>query len=299
MLEKTNCLVKLMFGLSIALMSMQTVADNDISGLWGYIRNEDILRNPHPGDFGGIPISEAGLLRATTWDATIQKMNIWQCRPHPIGYWARSPHDLMIQREVDPDTRAVIAFHLQMQESTVATIWMDGRPHPSENSLHSWNGFSTGSWINDGSVLKVRTTHLKESYLRRNGVVYSDQTEMTQFFMRRDDQLSWVQIFHDPNYLSEPFVRVSEFRNDSSLSFGSDPCVVADELPVGTRNSTPHYLPGEHPFLDLHSIDFECPYEACLGGADTMYPEYREVLRSNGGLRVPSGEFPESGPGGR
>ena len=28
--------------------------------MWGYVRNEDILRNPHPGEYGGMPLSEAG-----------------------------------------------------------------------------------------------------------------------------------------------------------------------------------------------------------------------------------------------
>lgn len=284
--------------LVLASLSSSAVAEMDFSGVWGYVRNEDILRNPHPGDYGGMPLSEAGRQRANTWDATIQKMQIWQCRPHPIGYWARSPHNLLIQREIDSSTREVTALHMQMGESTAATIFMDGREHPSEYAMHTWNGFSTGEWINNGSVLKITTTHLKESYLRRNGPVHSDEVTMTQYLMRRGDLLSWVQIFHDPIYLSEPFVRVSEFHLNPALGFDTDDCVVADELPMGTRNATPHYLPGEHTFLELHSEEFECPFEACQGGAETMYPDYRRRLEELGGVRVPAKRFPESGPGG-
>lgn len=271
-------------------------AEVDLSGIWGFVRNEDILRNPHPGDYGGMPLTAAGQQRANTWDATIQKMQIWQCRPHPIGYWARSPHNVLIQREIDPATRELVAFHLQMSESTVATVHMDGRPHPSKYAMHTWNGFSTGEWVSNGSILKVTTTHLKESYLRRNGPVHSDETTMTQYLMRRGDLLSWVQVFHDPVYLAEPFVRVSEFHLNPTQAFDTDPCVVTDELPRGTRNQTPHYLPGEHPFLELHSTRFECPFEACQGGPQTMYPEYRERLREIDGIRIPAGRFPESGP---
>jgi hypothetical protein len=271
-------------------------AQMDFSGVWGYVRNEDILRNPHPGEYGGMPLSEAGRIRANTWDATIQKLQVWQCRPHPIGYWARSPHDLLIQREINPTTREVVAYHVQMQESTMATIYMDGRPHPSKNALHTWNGFSTGEWI--GDTLKITTTHLKESYLRRNGPVHSDETTMTQYWTRDDDLLTWVQIFHDPIYLTEPFVRVSQFRFDPRRPFETDYCVVADELPYTSRGLVPHYLPGEHPFLRLHSEKFDCPFEACQGGAETMYPEYRERLRQLGGVRIPRNRFPESGPGG-
>ena len=27
------------------------------------------------------------------------------------------------------------------------TIWMDGRPQPSEYAEHTWGGFSTGEWV--------------------------------------------------------------------------------------------------------------------------------------------------------
>ena len=41
-------------------------------------------------------------------------------------------------------------------------------PRPSSSALHSWDGFSTGRFR--GDTLEITTTHLKESYVRRNGV---------------------------------------------------------------------------------------------------------------------------------
>jgi len=41
-----------------------------------------------------------------------------------------------------------------------------------EYAQHSWQGFSTGEW--DGDMLKVTTTHLKEVWVRRNGLPRSD-----------------------------------------------------------------------------------------------------------------------------
>ena len=62
----------------------------------------------------------------------------------------------------------MIAWHAHAnQEEQEITIWMDGRPHPPQNALHTWSGFSTGEW--DGDVLVVTTTHLKEAYIRRIG----------------------------------------------------------------------------------------------------------------------------------
>src|SRR5688572_31214830 len=60
-------------------------------------------------------------------------------------------------------------------------IYMDGRPHPDELAPHTWQGFSTGEWV--GQVLKVRTTHLKKGWIRRNGVPRSDLAEF--FFSSR------------------------------------------------------------------------------------------------------------------
>ena len=60
---------------------------------------------------------------------------------------------------MDEATQKLVAYrgHIHMEEQQT-TIWMDGRPHPQENALHTWSGFSTGQW--DGDTLVVTTTHL-------------------------------------------------------------------------------------------------------------------------------------------
>ena len=61
-------------------------------------------------------------------------------------------------------------------------IYMDGRARPSAYAQHSWQGFSTGEW--DGDMLKVTTTHLKEGWLRRNGVPRSEKATLIEHFIR-------------------------------------------------------------------------------------------------------------------
>jgi hypothetical protein len=41
----------------------------------------------------------------------------------------------------------------------------------------------------------------------------------------------------------------------------------------------PHYLPGQNPFVKELTERHNIPVEAVLGGAETMYPEYRKKLR--------------------
>ena len=60
-------------------------------------------------------------------------------------------------------------------------------------------GFSTGRW--EGNHLVVTTTHLKQGWLRRNGVPESDQTTMVERFIRHDKYLTHVAIISDPVYL--------------------------------------------------------------------------------------------------
>ena len=40
----------------------------------------------------------------------------------------------------------------------------------------------------------------------------------------------------------------------------------------------PHYLPGENPFLIEYARNHKIPSEAAMGGAKTMYPEYRKRM---------------------
>jgi hypothetical protein len=288
-MNRTRTCLCVFFVLAIASFAVPAYAQTDFAGVWASINNEDKEpRDPLPGEYAGIPLNEAGKMRASTWAAAIWQLPEWQCRPHPINYWARSPHAILIRPEINPYTREVAAFHVQMGESIETAVYLDDRPHPSENALHTWNGFSTGEWI--GDALKFTTTHLKESYLRRNGVEFSDQATITQYWMRRGDILTWVQITKDPVYLSEPFVRISEFRYNPRGFLDADQCVTVQEGDY-KRGEVPRFFPGENPTLKIYSEQFESPFEANMGGAETMYPEYREKLRALGGIRIPTKPF--------
>ena len=81
---------------------------------------------------------------ATAWDASIQTLPEWQCRPHSADYIWRGPSNLRISKEVDPVSREITAFHAEWLRSVDRAIYLDGRPHPPEDALHTWAGFSTG-----------------------------------------------------------------------------------------------------------------------------------------------------------
>ena len=114
------------------------------------------------------------------------------------------------------------------------TIYMDGRPHPSPNAQHSWQGFSTGEW--EGDMLKVTTTHLKEGWVRRNGVPRSDKATLVEYFIRNDDYLTLVTVVKDPVYLTEPFVRTSNWVLDPGFQLSPFSCIPDDRDRAAARS---------------------------------------------------------------
>lgn len=264
--------------LLVALLSPGAFAQVDFSGEWAPRFHEDQperVPGPELGDYLGIPISPAGRLRGQTWDASIMTLPQWQCRPHSADYIWRGPSPLRISKEVDPVSREVVAFHAEWLRSVDRAIYLDGRPHPSESGPHTWAGFSTAKW--DGNMLTIKTTHLKEGYLRRNGLPRSDQATLVEHWIRHGDILTVATIITDPVYLTEPFIRTTDYELDAHQQNPPYPCGVVEELdrPTGV---VPHHLPGTNPYLTEFANRHGLPVEATRGGAETMYPDYRSKL---------------------
>ena len=123
-------------------------------------------------------------------------------------------------------------------------IYLDGRPHPPEGAMHTWAGFSTAKW--DGDVLTVTTTHLKEGYLRRNGLPRSDKATLVEHWIRHGDFLTVAAIVTDPVYLSEPFIRTTDYELNVHQQVPPYPCGVVAEIDR-PRGAIPHFLPGPIP----------------------------------------------------
>jgi hypothetical protein len=167
--------------LALVLAARPVLAQVDFSGEWAPRFHEDQperVPGPELGDYLGLPINEAARLRADNWEASIQTLPEWQCRPHSADYIWRGPSQLTIRKDEDPLTREIVAFHAEWLRSIDNPIYLDGRPHPSPDALHSWGGFATGKW--QGDMLTVTVTHLKEGYVRRNGLPRSDRATVTE-----------------------------------------------------------------------------------------------------------------------
>jgi hypothetical protein len=263
----------------LALAVRPAAAQVDFSGEWAPRFHEDQperVPGPELGDYLGLPINAAARARGDNWKASIQTLPEWQCRPHSADYIWRGPSQLTIRKEEDPLTREVVAFHAEWLRSIDNPVYLDGRPHPSEDALHSWGGFATGKW--EGDMLTVTVTHLKEGYVRRNGLPRSDRATVTEHWMRHGDFLTVVTIVNDPIYLTEPFIRSTDYELDLHQHVPPYPCEMVTEI-EREKNEIPHHLPGANTQLHEFSERYQIPFEATRGGAETSYPDYRKKLK--------------------
>jgi hypothetical protein len=261
----------------LLFVSRPARAQVDITGEWSprvYNDGMDI------GDYTGIPLNEAGRLRAESWSPDQVDLPENMCRPHPIDMGLRvSVSQLNISREIDADTNQPVGYRLHVAwQQPEQVIWMDGRPHPSANAAHKWSGFSTGQW--EGNTLVYTTDHLKEAYLTRTGVPRSSKSTVTTRIKRYGNYLTVIFIINDPAYLTEPYIREYSWVYTPDQVIAPFPCEIIPEGTILNAGSVPSYLPGKNDALTDFAAEYGIPPEAALGGAETTSPDYIEKMKT-------------------
>ena len=244
----------------------------DFSGEWTEIPHEGNFQFDL-GDYSGVPLSAAGRMRADSHDHTEWNLPEIQCRPHPGVFNWFYGGGLRIVKQNDPVSRELTAYHVQFFRALDRPIYMDGRPHPPELAPHTWAGFSTGRF--EGDMLVLTTTHLKESYIRPNGTMFSEKSKVTEFLVLDGDLLTITTLLEDPVYLAEPHIQSVSYRRNLHQELPYFPCTIAVE---NTLPGVPHFFPWKNPFLAETAVERGLPLEGLRGGPETIYPEYRERL---------------------
>jgi len=112
--KKINWNMKALWFLPLLLLlpSRLAFAQADILGEWSprvYNDGMDI------GDYTGIPLNDAGRLRAESWHPDQIDLPENMCRPHPIDIGLRvSVSQLRITPELDPDTKQQVGYRLHV-----------------------------------------------------------------------------------------------------------------------------------------------------------------------------------------
>src|SRR5262245_9942752 len=168
----------------------------EFAGSWGPIGTEDVQNDSVPVDYLGLALTEEGRSRALTYNESQKSMIERQCQGWGAAYLVLGPFGLRISSQADPVTNCIVSFTIGAWEDwNEMVIWMDGRPVPSENALHTQAGFTVGRW--EGGALTARTTHMKVGFIRKTGVPLTDNAVIDWRFFRHGDLLTVVMVATD------------------------------------------------------------------------------------------------------
>jgi hypothetical protein len=214
----------------------------DLTGYWVSVVTEDWrfrMLVPDKGDYASVPLNPDGRKVAEAWDPAKDQSEGNQCRSYGAGGLLRIPgrlhisweNDNTLRIDTDSGTQTRLLHFGSPQTQTVAPQWQG-------YSLASWEGFRPGAartaLIQDQSqasapegYLKVMTTRLKPGYLRKNGIPYSANASLEEYFdsfkeLNGDVWLVVTSIVTDPQYLTQPFITSAHFKKLPAAS-GWDP----------------------------------------------------------------------------
>jgi hypothetical protein len=189
----------------------------DITGYWVAEITEDWLYRmvtPSKGDYQSIPLNQAAENVADQWDPAKDTAAGEQCRSYGAPAIMRAPTRLHVTWQED-NTLSVQTDHGMQTRLFHFGDWKSPGGSPT------WQGDSVARWerFGAGGTLAVTTTHLRPGYLRKNGVPYSANAVVTEYWNlvreRGGDQRLLLTIkVDDPTYLREPWVVAVHFRKE-------------------------------------------------------------------------------------
>ena len=227
----------------------RAMAPIDLTGYWVSVVTEDWrwrMVTPAKGDYASVPLNADGRKVADAWDLARDKASGNLCRAFGAAALLRLP--LRVHITWQDDATLVLETDAGQQKRLfhfgAATA---SRAQPPANE-RGWQGVSVAEWFKQrqstglvlraappaapvGGNLKVVTTRLRAGYLRKNGVPYSENTVVTEYFNRHAEPAGeWftvTSVVEDPTYLNEPFITSSSFRREPDASkWHPAPCSV-------------------------------------------------------------------------
>jgi hypothetical protein len=236
------------------------------------------MATPPIGDVASIPVNGEGRAAAKTWNLAADTAAGNQCKAFGVGGIMRQPgriritwqDDQTLKLEFEAGTQTRLLNFDRTRQAPAEKSWQGF-------SVAVWEGPGVGrgaapvgdvrvtgggllapvvpggggqglrggppprgqARINTGGHIRVVTTQFREGYLRKNGVPYSEQATITEYFHRLpthpngDNWLQVITIIEDPRYLSQPFYTSTNFRLEpNDANFKPTPCATAPPLPV-------------------------------------------------------------------
>jgi hypothetical protein len=241
----------------------RAAAPIDLTGYWVSIVNEDWrwrMVTPAKGDYESVPYTDEAKRIADSWDLARDEASGNACKPFGVGNIMRMPGRLHITWQDDRTLKLEFDAGTQTR-----LLHFDGtRPEGSERT---WQGYSVASWDRPslpprdrtagnnanrlrengliggeappGGSLAVATTMMRPGYLRKNGLPYSENAVVSEYFDRitYPNGDTWLIVrtsVDDPQYLQVPFITSTNFKRERDGSkWHPTPCKIDPPSPPG------------------------------------------------------------------
>jgi hypothetical protein len=213
-----------------------------LTGTWVSLVTEDWLYRmvtPQPKDYASVPLNPEGRKVADAWDPAKDEKEGNACKAYGVGAIMRVPGRVRISWQDDTTLK------VEMDAGTQTRLLHFGASQPPAGD-GGWQGHSVATWEiaggrggggrggaaqpPRGGSLKVVTTKMRPGYLRKNGVPYSANAVVTEYFDRlpqpNGDTLLLVKtIVEDPQYLAQPFITSTHYKKiPDNQGWNPTPC---------------------------------------------------------------------------
>jgi len=224
-----------------AAPSARVLAPIDVTGYWVAIVTPDWRQRmipPAKGDYLAVPINMAAKQAADAWDAAKDEAAGQQCKSYGAPTIMSTPTRLRVSWQDDNTMKVETDYGMQERlfrfgasppaktpvtwQGTSVAQWELLRPNLAGSPGAGAGGRGRGGPVKFGN-LKVSTTRVRPGYLRKNGVPYSADVKVDEYWDLFTDpagtqRLMVTQIIEDPQYLTRPWLVAYNFKREPDAS---------------------------------------------------------------------------------
>lgn len=213
--------------------SARIQAPFDPTGYWVSLITRDWrfrMIVPGRGEYEGVPLSLASKQFADAWRPTQDESAGKQCEAYGAGVVMLVPERLRISWQDDETLQVQTDAGMQTR-----LLHFDRTGVPGAE--RSWQGYSSATWVlhqvkpigpnpvpqdaRHFGILKIITTDMLAGLIRKNGLPYSDQSTLTEYWQLPRDPATQMQYLidtaslHDPVYLIRDYYYTATFQQES------------------------------------------------------------------------------------
>ena len=206
-------------------------AIKDLTGYWVSVVAEHWhlrMLVPPKGNVEMLPVNAEARRVTNMWDPAKDEANGEACRSYGAPAIMRVPGRLHVTWTDDNTLK------IDTDAGSQTRLLHFGGASPT-GQAPSWQGYSAANWRRPARMgadknagdLRVVTNRLRPGYLRKNGVPYSENATVEEFYdaftePNGDNWLVIDSIVTDPTYLTQPYVSSVAFKKQRDAS-GWDP----------------------------------------------------------------------------